>query len=250
MDDVAARLSAPFDPREIKFKPQMVKNNRALAMAYIDSRLVMDRLDEVVGVDGWEDKYEVLDDGSVVCTLRVRMAPSEWVTKQDVGSLSEQPDAGDRLKAAFSDALKRAAVKFGIGRYLYRLPAQWVDYDPVKKMILAPPQLPDWAIPARQSGGAKAAPKPAAQVAKPGPVDAKIVEEWRKVVRLDPDLEAMNGQLKHLPADANDATKNAVWNVLKGYADLAGWEYDPKAKVFVAPVEADAGLRDERGNRY
>jgi hypothetical protein len=28
------------------------------------------------------------------------------------------PSQADRLKAAFSDALKRAAVKSGIGRYL------------------------------------------------------------------------------------------------------------------------------------
>jgi hypothetical protein len=66
----------------------------------------------------------------------------EWITRADVGSISDQPDAGDQLKAAYSDALKRAAVAFGIGRYLYRLPSQWVDYDPVKKQIASVPQLP------------------------------------------------------------------------------------------------------------
>src|SRR5262249_14174357 len=60
----------------------------------------------------------------------------------DVGGQSEQPDGGDRLKAAFSDALKRAAVKFGIGRYLYRLPSQWVDYDDKKRRFVRQPQLP------------------------------------------------------------------------------------------------------------
>ncbi|RTH01947.1 Rad52/22 double-strand break repair protein, partial [Thermus scotoductus] len=44
------------------------------------------------------------------------------ITKEDVGE-------GDSLKAAFSDALKRAAVKFGVSRYLYSLPSQWVDLD-------------------------------------------------------------------------------------------------------------------------
>jgi hypothetical protein len=38
-------------------------------------------------------------------------------------------------------------VKFGIGRYLYRLPAQWVEYDPVKKQITQLPQLPAFALP-------------------------------------------------------------------------------------------------------
>lgn len=143
---LTAALAAPFEPKDVKFKPQMVKNNRCLAMAYIDARLIQDRLDEVLGVENWEDAYKILPDGSVMCRLRCKLG-DRWITKTDVGSPSEQPDVGDRLKAAFSDALKRAAVKFGIGRYLYRLPASWVDYDPVKKQIVAPPQLPAFALP-------------------------------------------------------------------------------------------------------
>jgi hypothetical protein len=46
MEALTAALAAPFEPREVKFKPQMVKNNRCLAMAYIDARLIQDRLDE------------------------------------------------------------------------------------------------------------------------------------------------------------------------------------------------------------
>jgi hypothetical protein len=139
-------LSSPFDLKEVKFKPQSVKGNRALALAYVDARVIEDRLDDVLGVAGWQDEYETLADGSVVCRLRLKI-DGEWVTKMDVGSPSEQPDGGDRMKAAFSDALKRAAVKFGIGRYLYRLPATWTDYDPVKKQFASPPQLPAFALP-------------------------------------------------------------------------------------------------------
>src|ERR1700679_4114983 len=104
-------LSAPFDPREVKLKPAVVTGNRAMALAYVDARVIQDRLDDVLGVDGWQDDYECRDDGSVVCRLRLRLG-DEWVTKVDVGGPSEQSDGGDRLKAAFSDALKRAAVKF------------------------------------------------------------------------------------------------------------------------------------------
>ncbi|MFM8274843.1 MAG: Rad52/Rad22 family DNA repair protein, partial [Gemmata sp.] len=141
-------LAAPFEPREVKFKPQAVKNNRCLAMAYIDARLVQERLDDVLGAENWEDIYKQLPDGSVMCKLRIKLG-DRWITKMDVGSPSEQPDQGDRLKAAVSDALKRAAVKYGIGRYLYRLAAQWVDYDPVKKQIVQAPQLPTFAQPKR-----------------------------------------------------------------------------------------------------
>lgn len=142
----AAALAAFFEPDEVKWKAQAVKNNRALACAYIDARLVEERLDEVVGCENWSDAYDVLSDGSVTCRLAVRFG-GEWVTKTDVGSPSEQPDGGDRMKAAFSDALKRAAVKFGIGRYLYRLPSVWVEYDPARKQLAERPQLPAWACP-------------------------------------------------------------------------------------------------------
>jgi hypothetical protein len=146
VDALMQALAAPFDPREVKFKPAVVSGHRAMAMAYIDARVIQDRLDEVLGGAGWQDEYECLPDGSVVCRLRLRLG-SEWITKMDVGGPSEQPDEGDRRKAAFSDALKRAAVKFGIGRYLYRLPAQWVDYDPQKRAFVRLPQLPAHALP-------------------------------------------------------------------------------------------------------
>jgi hypothetical protein len=162
---IAAALSAPFNPKDVKFKPQMVKNNRALAMAYIDARLIQDRLDEVLGVENWQDKYDFLPDGSVVCRLRLKLG-GRWITKTDVGSPSEQPDSGDRVKAAVSDALKRAAVKFGIGRYLYRLAAQWVDYDPVKKQLVQLPQLPAFAVPKTKDApkASKPAPEPTPEV--------------------------------------------------------------------------------------
>src|SRR5215469_1166730 len=138
VEAITNALAEPFDPAEVRFKPAVVTGNRALALAYVDARVVQSRLDEVLGVDGWQDDYECLPDGSVVCRLRLRLG-DEWITKMDVGGPSEQPDEGDRRKAAFSDALKRAAVKFGIGRYLYRLPAQWVDYDPQKRRMLGTP---------------------------------------------------------------------------------------------------------------
>src|SRR5437868_6919342 len=96
-------LAAPFDPAMVRFKPAVVSGNRALALAYVDARVIQDRLDEALGVEGWSDDYECLQDGSVVCRLRLRLG-EDWVTKVDVGGPSEQPDGGDRIKAAFPDA--------------------------------------------------------------------------------------------------------------------------------------------------
>lgn len=199
---VTDALSAPFEPREVKFKPQMVKNNKALAIAYVDVRLIEDRLDEVLGVENWQDDYDIQPDGSVTCKLRINLG-GQWITKMDVGSPSEQPDGGDRLKAAFSDALKRTAVKFGIGRYLYRLPAQWVDYDPAKKQIVRPPQLPAFAVPAAKEPDPKttktgpkttriepAAPKAEEPAAKPTGLPADGAELHRRLQDYDAKLAA------------------------------------------------------------
>ena len=90
---LAAALSAPFDPKDVKFKPQMVKNNRCLAMAYIDARLIQDRLDDVLGVENWQDTYDILPDGSVMCRLRLKLG-GQWITKIDVGS----PERAARLR--------------------------------------------------------------------------------------------------------------------------------------------------------
>src|SRR5262245_27040846 len=157
VEELTEALAAPFDPHEVRFKPGVVSGNRALALVYVDARVIQDRLDEVLGVAGWQDEYECLPDGSVVCRLRLRLG-DEWVTKTDVGGQSEQPDEGDRRKAAFSDALKRAAVKFGIGRYLYRLPQQWCDYDAHKRQFARTPTLPAWALPGHAVKGLPARP--------------------------------------------------------------------------------------------
>jgi hypothetical protein len=152
---VQEALAEPFDAAVIGWKPQSVSGNRCMAIAYVDARDVMDRLDEVVGIDGWHDAYESHPDGNVVCRLSVLLG-DQFITKSDVGGPSDQKDMGDQRKSAFSDALKRAAVKFGIGRYIYRLEPQWVDYDPQKRQIVNVPKLPPWALPKKPPADMKA----------------------------------------------------------------------------------------------
>lgn len=151
---VTDRLAEPFTADQIKFKPSVVRDNKALALAYIDARDVMQRLDDVLGIDGWWDEYEFHSEG---CSCRLTcVIDGKEITKEDFGSESEQKSEGDRGKAAVSDALKRAAVKFGIGRHLYSLPAQWVGYDPKRKRLTETPNLPRQnKAPASTNGHAK-----------------------------------------------------------------------------------------------
>lgn len=166
---IQAHLAAYFPIETVQWKAQATTKDktRAMAVAYIDARDVMDRLDAAAGVAGWSDTYRVVtvgDETAVECTLTVL-----GISKTDVGTIG---DSGDAAKGAYSDALKRAAVKFGVGRYLYSIPKQWVDYDDQKKQFKGTPVLPKWAIPTGESKPQATvvttpAPQPAPQTAKP-----------------------------------------------------------------------------------
>jgi len=106
-------LRAPFPPQEIKWRPADFSGKKSSPLVYIDARNVDDRLDDVIGPDNWEVKFN--DSGDrCSCALSVRFNDG-WVTKVDVGI----PSNIEGIKGMYSDAYKRAAVHYGIGRYLY-----------------------------------------------------------------------------------------------------------------------------------
>jgi hypothetical protein len=110
----------------IEFKPGAVAKGegRALALAYVDSREYMARLDAVD--PSWSDNYQVLEGATVVCRLTV-----EGVTRTDLGRKDEADE--NSLTSAAAQAFKRACTKFGLGRYLYGLPQTWAEFDPQRK---------------------------------------------------------------------------------------------------------------------
>lgn len=125
MSDVYERLAAPFDPSEIDWRVGSTNQDKTkgMALAYIDARAVMDRLDTIVGPAGWQCRY-VMGEGKTVCELSVK-CDGEWVTKSDgAGNTDFEAEKG-----ALSDAFKRAAVRWGIGRYLYNLASPWVPIE-------------------------------------------------------------------------------------------------------------------------
>jgi hypothetical protein len=73
----------------------------------------------VLGPENWYDEYVPLEH-SVICKLTIRLPNGVWLTKCDAGGYAGMSDSGDDDKSGFSDSFKRAAVKFGVARYLYR----------------------------------------------------------------------------------------------------------------------------------
>lgn len=111
--DISLSLAAEFHKSEIKV---LTKNSKS--MPYVTARVVMNRLDEVMGITNWWDEYTA-SEFSVQCRLTLRFPDGTIVTKADAGAYAGMPDDGDDDKSGYSDAFKRAAVKFGIGRFLY-----------------------------------------------------------------------------------------------------------------------------------
>jgi len=111
--ELFAALAAPFAEEELRVRSQSGRE-----FQYVTARTVMNRLDEVLGPANWWDEYTPIDN-AVVCRLTVRLPDGETLTKSDAGGFTTTVDASDYEKSGFSDAFKRAAVKFGVGRYLY-----------------------------------------------------------------------------------------------------------------------------------
>lgn len=120
------KLREPFPVDRISWRVGSTTKDksRGMALAYIDARDVQDRLDAVVGPENWQNRYPHAN-GKTVCEIAIRYGDNEWITKSDGAGDSDF----EAEKGAMSDAFKRAAVKWGIGRYLYDVPSIWVDLD-------------------------------------------------------------------------------------------------------------------------
>ncbi len=164
--ELLQQLAEPFPAKVIQWKPQATRKDgdKALAVAYIDARDVMRRLDDVVGGE-WGFEWQPIGD-AVKGSLTVC-----GVTRSDVGEEGDGP-MGKTIKAAVSDALKRCAVHFGIGRYLYYLGGTWVAYDAQAKRLKETPKLPKWALPGEHERMPQDAPAVAVDEADDGAPEA------------------------------------------------------------------------------
>ena len=120
-----ADLKKPFPPDCISWRVGSTTKDKSkgMALAYIDARDVMQRLDDVCGPENWQCDYPHAAQ-KTVCRIGIRVR-DEWVWKANGAGDSDI----EAEKGALSDAFKRAAVLWGIGQYLYDLESPWVALD-------------------------------------------------------------------------------------------------------------------------
>ena len=120
------QFGQPFPVSDVGWRLQYVNKEdlQGMAVPYLDARAVADRLDAVVGQNNWKDEYtpwhncsvEGKQKSSQLCTLYIYDdEKKEWIGKTDG---AEDTDI-EPVKGGISDAFKRAAVRWNIGRYLY-----------------------------------------------------------------------------------------------------------------------------------
>ena len=128
MSKLLNNLRIPFPEEDIEWRIQQsgLSNGMpwALVLAYVTNRAIMDRLDDVVGPENWTNDFTQSPNGGVLCTLGVRIEDG-WVYKTDGADNTEI----ERVKGGLSNAMKRAGVQWGIGRYLYKLPVTFAKFE-------------------------------------------------------------------------------------------------------------------------
>lgn len=139
--DIIQRLKEPFDPRVVHWRVGATTGDKSkgIALAYINARDAMKRFDDVCG-PYWQAEYPF----EGCCRIGIKIG-DEWLWRAN--GAGETDVEGE--KGRYSDAFKRAAVLWGVGRYLYYLPNEWV---PIKQagrsyQLAQRPTLPAWALP-------------------------------------------------------------------------------------------------------
>lgn len=112
--EMFAGLAAPFEENEIR-----TRNQGGRTLHYITASTVANRLDEVLGPDGWEFELKPWGDDALFGTLSIRLPDGTTLRKMNVGGCADMAEGDNDAKSAASDCLKRCGAMVGIGRYLY-----------------------------------------------------------------------------------------------------------------------------------
>jgi hypothetical protein len=240
------KLKEPFGEDEIEWRALRADLKQdgtpwAQVAPYVESRSIMDRLDKVAGIGNWQNRFEKGPDGGVICGISIRIE-NEWVTKWDGAEGGEaegrrqkaegDPSTGsgaggnriDQVKTSLTNAFKRAAVQWGIGRYLYGIENQWAVFSQDGKYSARiRGKNYRWSPPGASTGSATGA----------GTLKGDMMKLKYNRMR----EEIWHNCLRIAGGDIEAAKK-----VLHGYAGIYNWEklFDKKAEEIYSAVEREA----------
>ena len=130
---IQAELARPFAPEDLEWRLQRTFESKGqmagIAVPYVTNRAIMNRLDAVVGPDGWYNDFKPWHGAgkkeAQICGISIFFEDRGFITKWDG---AEDSDI-EPIKGGLSDSMKRAAVQWGIGRVLYNMDTVFVDVE-------------------------------------------------------------------------------------------------------------------------
>lgn len=163
MQEKLAQLRAPLPSKSIAWRVGAIKadKTKGQALPYLTPRVIQDLLDTVIGAENWRNSFvssPLGENASLTATLEI-LVNGHWVGKSDGAHLDTFSDVSNQkekaIKGAYGDAFKRAAVMWGIGRYLYDFSMPWVDLNE-NQYLASTPRLPAHLLPETEQNAAKA----------------------------------------------------------------------------------------------
>ena len=125
MDNITTRL---LRSEEIECRVATINEKGISLLLFKDARVDQRILDETFTPFGWKRSHQTID-GNLYCTVEVwDEEKSQWIGKQDVGTMSYS----EKEKGQASDSFKRACFNWGIGRELYTAPFIWIPAEKAK----------------------------------------------------------------------------------------------------------------------
>jgi hypothetical protein len=155
IDWEAIRAPFPKDDLDVTVTAESKDKTSKMWATHITARGIQERLDDVVGPENWRVTYVPgpnRNEADIMCLLEIRI-DGEWVAKSDGAEATKR----ESVKGGYSSAIKRAAVVWGIGRYLYKVEGQWLSADIPSWEALDHvfPRMPDWAKIESERGGSQ-----------------------------------------------------------------------------------------------
>lgn len=252
--DFMQRLAEPFAAEAVEWRVQSSgKTSRGpwvRVIPYVTNRAIMDRLDAVAGPGNWTNRYEALHSG-LVCGISIRIG-DQWVTKWDGADMADEDDGRgiDRVKMGCSNAMKRAAVQWGIGRYLYDVGEHYAEILPgdsrageyLKSNPAKHGDALRWAAPKLDAKFLPPAPKATPRGGAPRPM-AAVVEQV-----LPPSREAaLATAAAALPPSAHEKLPGSKSNLLGfGGQELYRVPREHLPEIRAKLLEIDSGGRYDK----
>src|ERR1700732_868714 len=112
-EDLKVKLKEPLPREAVSPNPQKP------GLSGIKVIYVVERLNDVFGLNGWHIDNEIVETGRMVVVRATLAIPKYGIAIEQFGG-NDNPDRGDAYKGACTDALSKCASYLGIGMEVYK----------------------------------------------------------------------------------------------------------------------------------